>query len=294
MNHNNSKKISQRWLLILSIAFLLGLPDLSVAEDQDTDTYFQIIKTRRLIDEMNDLRAQESARFDLIRMMMQEKVYLDAEEASRKFISLYPDSPYFKEVEQILETIKGQRETQKNEPEEDQASWEEVKEVIPEPKISLVNNEQIKEEVEDLGGAVVLDRRGKEVLQIRGIESQNIFGEYKEKMAHLDNEPEKDGLVIQEKLAEIPVLDKNGEVCEYYPNGAVRSKGQYVDGKKNGVFEVFDPKGHLVESKEFKNNIREGATYRYFENGIIRKKIIYTQGDIVKEETFDKEGNVVK
>lgn len=53
---------------------------------------------------------------------------------------------------------------------------------------------------------------------------------------------------------ELNRYDDNGEKTglwrTYYPDGTIKSEGDYVDGKKNGVFKEFDKKGKLVDIKQ--------------------------------------------
>ncbi len=70
-----------------------------------------------------------------------------------------------------------------------------------------------------------------------------------------------------------------GEYKEVYGDGTVRTKGKYIDGKKDGLWEVYKPDGS-----------RKGNT-ETFKNGVVIKRITYyTDGSVEMERNFNEQG----
>lgn len=71
----------------------------------------------------------------------------------------------------------------------------------------------------------------------------------------------------------------DGEYSEKFENGQVRTKGKYIDGKKEGLWESFD-----------KDGLRKGNS-ETFKNGKVIKRIsYYTDGSVEMEKNFNDEG----
>lgn len=62
-------------------------------------------------------------------------------------------------------------------------------------------------------------------------------------------------------------VSKSGPFVQYYDNGQLHIKGQYVNGKANGKFLNYHYTGELSEEKYFKNEVSVGAWKGWHPNG---------------------------
>ena len=60
---------------------------------------------------------------------------------------------------------------------------------------------------------------------------------------------------------------RNGEFKEYYPNGTVKSDGNYMMNKKSGLFKEYHPNGNLMAEGKYMNNVRNGDWKFYLQDG---------------------------
>ena len=108
--------------------------------------------------------------------------------------------------------------------------------------------------------------------------------------------------------------EKTGEWLTYYDNGNIESKGSYISGDKdyiwedkNGLWQYFYKNGILKEEGEFivyesygtKKNGRHGVWKEYHDNGQLKVELQYnarhwSSGKIVKGiyNCYDREGNL--
>jgi|TARA_B110000902_G_scaffold125559_1_gene146538 antitoxin component YwqK of YwqJK toxin-antitoxin module len=64
-----------------------------------------------------------------------------------------------------------------------------------------------------------------------------------------------------------------GIVVDYYENGQLSSKGNYKDGKKDGLWEYFDENGQLRFKSNYKDGKEDGLQESYYENGQLWTKV---------------------
>lgn len=66
-----------------------------------------------------------------------------------------------------------------------------------------------------------------------------------------------------------------GEVILYWPSGKVRRKCFYLEGKKEGIDQIFNDKGLLILSGEYKANIAVGVHNKWDEEGSLISQVRY-------------------
>ena len=81
-----------------------------------------------------------------------------------------------------------------------------------------------------------------------------------------------------------------GENYHYYENGNLKYMATYIDGKRNGKCNQYDSTGTLYRTYNYKNNSLDGKQTQYlsgeldledfFDNGVMQKEIIYSDGKI--------------
>jgi antitoxin component YwqK of YwqJK toxin-antitoxin module len=77
------------------------------------------------------------------------------------------------------------------------------------------------------------------------------------------------------------VYDQNGikGIAEMYdPIGMIIAKGNYIESKKDSIWNFFTEKGILTSKETYSNGLKQGPSYVYFPNGVV-SEIIYWQND---------------
>lgn len=64
--------------------------------------------------------------------------------------------------------------------------------------------------------------------------------------------------------------DRNLVVDEWYENGNMKSDGEVVNGKFEGIVKLFYPNGKLKSEGYYKNNLRNGVFKAYYESGKLK------------------------
>ena len=86
-----------------------------------------------------------------------------------------------------------------------------------------------------------------------------------------------------------------GSSVDYHDNGQLSSKGNYKDGKRDGLVEGFHENGQLRYRRNFKDGELDGLFEWFHKNGQLRFRGNYKNGK--REglwESFDEEGNLTK
>ncbi|MDG2313138.1 MAG: hypothetical protein P8M15_03800 [Alphaproteobacteria bacterium] len=68
----------------------------------------------------------------------------------------------------------------------------------------------------------------------------------------------------------------------YYDNGQIYSKPTYKDGKLHGYYEEYLINGQLERKLTYKNGKLDGVWEEYYENGKLNYKITFENGERVK------------
>lgn len=98
---------------------------------------------------------------------------------------------------------------------------------------------------------------------------------------------------------------KVGEWKQYYTDGILALRGQYTNGKLNGIFEAFNVNGTPMISGTYLNDVRNGEWNFYDKEGVFSNKIIYHNGvpennaELIMEETrlldeLEKKGGLIE
>ena len=75
-----------------------------------------------------------------------------------------------------------------------------------------------------------------------------------------------------------------GEVKEYFPNGTLRSEGNYVNEHYEGVVKKYHPNGKIMIIERYKNNFKHGWWIGYDENGKEIGRRYFWNGKELKDE----------
>jgi antitoxin component YwqK of YwqJK toxin-antitoxin module len=103
-------------------------------------------------------------------------------------------------------------------------------------------------------------------------------------------------------------------VITYHPNGRIKSKVAYSNGKPEGIYTEWYPDGEVESTIEYHNGQRNGVTTEYFKNGNKSMEMIYINNTVVHKSektwyengvlrseykdnlfiTYDKRGNIIE
>ena len=89
----------------------------------------------------------------------------------------------------------------------------------------------------------------------------------------------------------VGVIEKNppvqqGDYIVQYPNGIIKMRGYYRNGKRNGQWTSFFQNGNVQSEGFFKDGLRDGSAKVYYENGKIYYEGYYKEGREVGKWVF--------
>jgi antitoxin component YwqK of YwqJK toxin-antitoxin module len=66
----------------------------------------------------------------------------------------------------------------------------------------------------------------------------------------------------------------------YHPNGFIASKGKFINQLREGRWKFYSPKaeGYLIVEEEYKANIRNGFSNKYYPDSLIAERLTYNNG----------------
>lgn len=88
---------------------------------------------------------------------------------------------------------------------------------------------------------------------------------------------------------------KEGHWKEFYPDGKIRSEGEYKDNKPVGEWKYFYPDGKLEQSGKYTNSGKLTGTWRwYYDNGQLRLEEVYSAGVRDGDHTeYGEDGKII-
>lgn len=89
----------------------------------------------------------------------------------------------------------------------------------------------------------------------------------------------------------VGVIEKNppvqhGDYVVKYPNGIIKMRGYYINGKRNGQWTSFFQNGNVQSEGFFKDGLRDGKALVYYENGKVYYEGYYKDGREVGKWVF--------
>jgi hypothetical protein len=113
------------------------------------------------------------------------------------------------------------------------------------------------------------------------------------KLSTTEKKYEKDeyGTVISE-ISYIDTTRHGKAKYFFYGTTEIQEEREYKYGKLDGVSKFFSSPKHLFFSKSWKNNLLNGETIYYFENGQIESKIFYHNGFKLRSLSFYENGAI--
>lgn len=96
-----------------------------------------------------------------------------------------------------------------------------------------------------------------------------------------------DKRVVPAKVSNYKTGVLNGDCIEYFDSGIVKSKGNYVNGKKNGEFVTNHPNGNPMMKERFKDGIQHGWQTAHDESGKETGKQFYRFGKRIEGKDLE-------
>ena len=85
-----------------------------------------------------------------------------------------------------------------------------------------------------------------------------------------------------------------GITVSYHENGQLRFKGNYKDGKEDGLVERYDENGQLEFKLNYKDGKQDGLTETYYKNGQLQYKTNFKDGkEDGLSERYDENGQLI-
>jgi antitoxin component YwqK of YwqJK toxin-antitoxin module len=91
-------------------------------------------------------------------------------------------------------------------------------------------------------------------------------------------EYDENGNLISEKTIKNGI--ENGPVIEFYPNGIIKSRIDYKNGKIDGKVHIYSEDGRLILEQSYSNGVLDGFTTEYDLDGNIKSRILYSMGKL--------------
>ena len=79
---------------------------------------------------------------------------------------------------------------------------------------------------------------------------------------------------------------------EFYPSGKLRSEGNIVDGKKEGIHKEYYESGQLWIEENYKNDKKNGVYREYYKTGGLRFRDIYKNDIKINRKEYTEEGQL--
>jgi len=83
-------------------------------------------------------------------------------------------------------------------------------------------------------------------------------------------------------LSERTIKDgiENGPVIEFYPDGIIKSRIDFKDGKINGKAFFYTPDSKLVLEQSYSDGVLDGFSVEYDSDGNIKSRVLYSKGEL--------------
>lgn len=119
------------------------------------------------------------------------------------------------------------------------------------------------------------------LLNVYGTIKDGIYYEYDEKGNMLAERTIKNGL-------------ENGPVIEFYPDGIIKSRIDFKDGKISGKAFFYTNDSRLILEQSFTNGVLDGFSVEYDLDGNIKSKVLYSNGKLATTDKTEEETKELK
>jgi hypothetical protein len=78
-----------------------------------------------------------------------------------------------------------------------------------------------------------------------------------------------------------------GNSLEFYPNGGLKKRSNYLKGKQVGEERIFDELGNLIWFYNYANDEKHGIMYEYYQDGSLKQHKIFDHGDPIYSAFYE-------
>lgn len=100
--------------------------------------------------------------------------------------------------------------------------------------------------------------------------------------------------ICTEHLSSLSPIVREGEYESFFYNGKTNIKGMFKDNKMEGAWIAYNKEKNFLETKTtYKDNIKSGRSYIFYETGKLKRMDIYVRDTLGLSTCYDSVGNVV-
>lgn len=93
----------------------------------------------------------------------------------------------------------------------------------------------------------------------------------------------------------LKAIVKDGEYETFFYNGKTNIKGTFINNNMEGTWLIYNrEKGFLETKTNFKDNLKNGRSFTFFENGKLSRMDIYVRDTLGLSTCYDSIGNVIE
>lgn len=82
-------------------------------------------------------------------------------------------------------------------------------------------------------------------------------------------------------------------VFTYHPSGKLSSTAEYLEGRRDGFWKVYDEEGRLIMHACFDQGRRCGTWEFFASNGALRGRLSFIEGDLAQGEAYGTDGGLL-
>jgi hypothetical protein len=99
------------------------------------------------------------------------------------------------------------------------------------------------------------------------------------------------GTIFRTTRLDTVLLTFAGKFVDYYSkDSTIATEGNYTDGKKEGLFNIYFPNGQLAQTGKYSNDKKRGIWEYFYENGTKRQVLDFQENEILVKEFWNEEG----
>ena len=88
--------------------------------------------------------------------------------------------------------------------------------------------------------------------------------------------------------------EKIGEFIFYYSDGTIKNRGNYEDGKKDGIWYEYYEDGKLKAIFEYSKGKYNGHVKTFWENDSLKRQDLYENGKFISGECYNSTGEIIE
>jgi TonB family protein len=99
---------------------------------------------------------------------------------------------------------------------------------------------------------------------------------------------------MKEQVSSVSPIIRNGAYEEYFYDGSVKFKGNFVNNEMDGAWISYNKEKHFLETKmHYAKDIRHGKAYTFYENGKLNRLDVYVYDSLKLSTCYDTLGQEI-